>query len=217
MFPRTLTRQEIETIREIERFVRVKHQNLTSHDYSHVLAVTNHAVEIATQIDEPIDPFVLICGALFHDIGRVAVGHGQIHGLLGATIAEEYLKAIGIARDIRRQIVRIIVRHTETSRLPPETAAEKVVFDADDLERLGLMGMLRGMMVGDVERSMESIIDNRLEKRKKDYSRLHFEASRSIGRNLYEETLQLIDIIRSSMDQRYTEISRLKLPVTQDP
>jgi hypothetical protein len=75
------------------------------------------------------------------------------------------------------------------------------------------MGMLRGMMVGPVDLSMEDIIENRLEKRKKDYQRLHFEASRELGRKLYEETLQLIDYIQDSLTQRCTEISKLNLPV----
>ncbi len=91
--------------------------------------------------------------------------------------------------------------------------AEEVVFDADDLDRLGLMGMLRGMMVGPKDWSMEDIIENRLEKRKKDYQRLHFEASRELGRKLYEETLRLIDYIQDSLNQRCTEISKLNLPV----
>ena len=213
MFTRNLTEDEIAIIRKIEVFVRDKHDKLQGHDYSHVLAVTQYAIEIGQQIPDPVDPFVVICGALFHDIGRVGATSGRLHGLRGATITEEYLRAIGIGNEIREQIVRIVVRHTETSMLSPETTAEKVVFDADDLDRLGLMGMLRGMMVGLKDWSMEDIIQNRLEKRKKDYQRLHFEASRELGRKLYEETLQLIDYIQDSLNQRCTEISKLNLPV----
>ena len=213
MFTRNLSEEEKAVISKIELFIRDKHDKLQGHDYSHVLAVAHYAIEIAKRIPEPVDPFVLICGALFHDIGRVGTLTGRLHGLRGATIAEEYLRAIGIGHEIREQIVRIVVRHTETSMLPPETVAEKVVFDADDLDRLGLMGMLRGMMVGSADRSMEDIIENRLQKRKKDYQRLHFQASRELGRKSYDETLQLIDFIRDSLKQRYTEISKLNLPV----
>ncbi len=212
MFTRNLSDEEVAIIHKIELYVRDKHDTLQGHDYSHVLAVANYSIEIAHKIPDPVDPFVLICGALFHDIGRVGTNTGRLHGLRGATITEEYLKAIGIDSEIRGQIVRIVVRHTETSMLPPETIAEKVVFDADDLDRLGLMGMLRGMMVGAVHRSMEDIIENRLEKRKKDYQRLNFQASQEIGRTLYEETLRLIDIIQHSLKQRYVKIARLNLP-----
>lgn len=213
MFNRNLTAEEVDIINNIEVFIRDKHNKLQGHDYSHVLAVTHYSIEIARRIPEPIDPFVIICGALFHDIGRVGTNTGRLHGLRGATITDEYLKAIDIENEIREQIVRIVVRHSETSMLPPETVAEKVVYDADDLDRLGLMGMLRGMMVGGKEWSMDDIIKNRLEKRKKDFERLHFQVSRDLGRELYEETLQLIEFIKTSMGKRWNEISRLDLPV----
>jgi uncharacterized protein len=213
MFTRNLSKKEVAVIQKIELYVRDKHDTLQGHDYSHVLAVTNYAIEIARQIPDAVDPFVLICGSLFHDIGRVGTQTGRLHGLRGAAIAGEYLRAIDIEDEIREQIVRIVVRHTETSMLPPETVAEKVVFDADDLDRLGLMGMLRGMMVGAANRSMEDIIENRLQKRKKDYDRLHFQASRDLGKKLYEETLQLIDFIKRSLDQRNVKITKLNLPV----
>ena len=213
MFTRNLTKEEVAIIGKIELFIQDKHAKLQGHDYSHILAVTHYSIEIAHRIPEPVDPFVLICGALFHDIGRVGTFTGRLHGLRGAAINEEYLRAIGIGQEIRGEIVRIVVRHTETSMLTPETVAEKVVFDADDLDRLGLMGMLRGMMVGSVDLSTEDIIENRLEKRKRDYQRLHFEASRKLGRKLYEETLQLIDFIRNSLKQRCTNISKLNMPV----
>ncbi len=213
MFSRKLTAEEVEIIHNIEVFIRDKHDKLQGHDYSHILAVTHYSIEVAREIPEPVDPFVIICGALLHDIGRVGTNTGRLHGLRGATITEEYLKAIGIDNETREQIVRIVVRHSETSMLPPETVAEKVVYDADDLDRLGLMGMLRGMMVGDKELSMDDIINNRLEKRKKDYERLHFQVSRDLGRELYEETLQLIEFIKTSMSTRWKEISKLGLPV----
>jgi putative nucleotidyltransferase with HDIG domain len=213
MFSRNLTAEEVEIIHNIEEFVRDKHDKLQGHDYSHVLAVTHYSIEIARRIPEPVDPFVIICGALFHDIGRVGTDTGRLHGLRGATITEEYLKAIDVGSETRKQIVRIVTRHTATSMLPPETVAEKVVYDADDLERLGLMGMLRGMMVGGKEWSMEEIINNRLEKRKKDYERLYFQDSRDLGRKLYEETLQLIESIKTSMSTRWKEIRKLDLPV----
>ncbi len=213
MFSRNLTKEEVAIINNIEVFVRDKHEKLQGHDYSHILAITHYSIEIARRITESVDPFVIICGALFHDIGRVGTNTGRLHGFRGAAIAEEYLKAIDIDNETREQIVRIVVRHTETSMLPPETVPEKVVYDADDLDRLGLIGMLRGMMVGDAERSMDDIINNRLEKRKKDYERLHFQASRDLGRKLYEETLKLIEFIKASMNQRWKEINKLDLPV----
>jgi uncharacterized protein len=102
------------------------------------------------------------------------------------------------------------VRHTETSMLPPETIEEKIVYDADDLDRLGLMGMLRGIM--GKTGSIKDILEDRLQKRKKDFERLHFEASRELGRELYNETLLLIKLISNSLNRRINDIEELKLP-----
>ena len=48
---------------------------------------------------------------------------------------------------------------------------------------------------------------------KKDYERLHFQVSRDLGRELYAETLQLIEFIKTSMSARWKEISKLDMPV----
>jgi uncharacterized protein len=116
MFTRKLNKNEIAIIHKIEQYVRDKHDTLQGHDYSHVLAVTNYAIEIAKKIDEPVDPFIMICGALFHDIGRVGTQTGRLHGLRGAAIAGEYLRAINIDEAIREQIIRIVVRHRQLLR-----------------------------------------------------------------------------------------------------
>lgn len=40
---------------------------------------------------------------------------------------------------------------------------------------------------------MDNIINNRLEREKKDYERLNFQVSRDLKRKLYEEALQFIE------------------------
>lgn len=71
MFSRKLSEREIEMIGIVEGFVRERHAHNIGHDYSHISEVTRRAIEIAQILPEPVDPFVLICGALFHDLGRV--------------------------------------------------------------------------------------------------------------------------------------------------
>lgn len=210
MFSRKLTPEEIDLLYKIKKFIEQKHSGCEGHDYSHVLEVAKYSIEIAERIPDDVDPFILIAGALFHDIGRVDAESGHLHGLIGGSIAEEFLKSSGVENDTKDKITRIVVRHTETSMLPPETTEEKIVFDADDLDRLGLMGMLRGIM--GKSGSIREILENRLEKRKNDYSRLHFKASEELGRELYKETLLLIKLIRNSLDRRICDIEQLKLP-----
>ncbi|MHC4575647.1 MAG: HDIG domain-containing metalloprotein, partial [Planctomycetota bacterium] len=91
MFSRSLTSEERKWLKEIEQFVKEKHAKLGSHDYSHVLQVTEFAIEIANNIEEEVDPVVVICGALLHDIGRT-ISDGM-HGLVGGSMAEELLES----------------------------------------------------------------------------------------------------------------------------
>ncbi|MBN1798090.1 MAG: HD domain-containing protein [Spirochaetales bacterium] len=210
MFSRKLTKKEVDLIYKIKEFIEQKHSESEGHDYSHVLEVARYSIEIAERIPEKIDPFVLIVGALFHDIGRIDAPSGQLHGLIGGGITEEFLQTTWVDDDTVQKICRIVVRHTETSMLPPETTAEKIVFDADALDRLGLMGMLRGIM--GKAGSIKDIIENRMEKRKKDFARLHFKESKELGRALYKETLLLIKLMSNSLEKRINNIDKLKLP-----
>jgi uncharacterized protein len=210
MFERKLTQDEVDLIYTIKKFIEKKHSACEGHDYSHVLEVARYSIAIAERIPEKVNPFILIIGALFHDIGRVDATTGNLHGLIGGGITEEFLSTSGVDRETTEKICRIVVRHTETSMLPPETIEEKIVYDADDLDRLGLMGMLRGIM--GKTGSIKDILEDRLQKRKKDFERLHFEASRELGRELYNETLLLIKLISNSLNRRINDIEELKLP-----
>ena len=211
MFLRKLTEKEVALINKIIQFIEQKHSGSEGHDYSHVLEVARYSIQIAERISDKVEPFILIVGALFHDIGRVDAPSGQLHGLLGGGIAEEFLKTTWVEAETIHKICRIVVRHTPTSMLPPESVEEKIVFDADALDRLGLMGMLRGIM--GKEGSIREILENRLEKRKKDFSLLHFKESEELGRALYKETLLLIKLIHNSLERRIQNIEDLNLPV----
>jgi len=96
MFSRNLTEKEIEMIGIIEGFVREKHAHNIGHDYSHIIEVTRRAMEIAQMVPESVDPFILICGALFHDLGRVGVSTGAMHGVRGAAFAEQFRELLPV-------------------------------------------------------------------------------------------------------------------------
>ncbi|MFB0534199.1 MAG: HD domain-containing protein [Anaerolineae bacterium] len=211
MFERRLTRKEIELIKEIEAFIKDKHSQAQGHDYSHVLQVTRYAIQIAEAIPDEVNPFILICAALFHDIGRIGTITGVLHGLRGATIADEYLESTWVGADVRKKISRIVTRHTPTSMIPPMSIEEKIIYDADALDRLGLMGMLRGI-VGK-SGSIEDILTDRIQKREGDYDKLYFEESQRIGEQLQAETIEVIQRFRKALDKRAEQIAHIEWPV----
>ena len=208
MFSRTLTDEEKLWLGELESFVQEKHADLGSHDYAHVLQVTDYAIEIANDIDEPADPVVVICGALLHDIGRTI--SDRVHGLAGGAMAEELLESLPLTNEQIMKITKVIVRHTAASHVPPQTVEEKIVYDADGLDRLGTMGLLRGFV--DKKGSMMEVLERYMAKRVKEYDNLFFPISQKIGKELDTEMRQLIKLFTKRLNERKQTIEQLRLP-----
>lgn len=212
MFERNLTRRETELIENIAQFTEAKHRDRRAHDYAHVLTVVNYSLNIARAIPDEVDPFILICGAFFHDIGWIGTITGIQHGLRGASIVEEYLSSTWISPHTIDRIKSVVVRHTYTSGLLPETVEEKIVWDADGLAGLGLMGTLRGIIGG--AGSSEEILESTLRYAGKHFERLHFEESRTLDEELYTETEEIIGYFQRALEERREHIAELTIPYT---
>ena len=208
MFSRKLTDEERRWLKKIETFVKEKHAPMDCHDYSHVLQVAEFAIEIADNIEEAVDPIVVICGALLHDIGRTI--SDEMHGLIGSSMAEELLESSPLSKEHIARITRVIVRHTPTSHVPPESVEEKIVYDADGLDRLGTMGLLRGFM--GKEGGMVEILERYMSKRLKDYDKLFFPISQKIGKELDTEMRNLITLFTQRLNERKQKVEELTLP-----
>jgi uncharacterized protein len=207
VFKRKLYPEEIKIIEQIVDFVKDKHHRSEGHDYSHVLEVCRLSIEIARKIKDPIDPFVLMCGALLHDIGRINAPNGLFHGVDGGARANELLKSYIDDENVSRQIQNIIVRHTPESMIHPKTPEEKVVFDADTIERLGFMGMVRGLM--GKSGTMEYIIEDRIHKRLRDYNKLYYPVSRRMSKKAYKETIAVSKTLKKDLVRRAKEIHEI--------
>lgn len=207
VFKRKLYPEEIKIIEHVVDFVKDKHHRAEGHDYSHVLEVCRLSIEIAQNIKPSVDPFILMCGALLHDIGRINAPNGLFHGLDGAARANEILKSYIDNEKVSRQIQEIIVKHTPESMISPSSPEEKVVFDADTIERLGFMGMVRGLM--GKSGTMEEIIDDRVHKRLLDYDKLFFNVSRKMARKAYKETITVSKTLKKDLAMRKKEIHEI--------
>lgn len=207
VFTRKLSREEREIVERIVDFVKEKHHRSEGHDYSHVLEVCRLSIEIAKKINDHVDPFVLMCGALLHDIGRINSPNGLFHGLDGAARANELLKNYIDDVETSMKIQNVIVRHTPESRIPPETPEEKVVFDADTVERLGFMGLVRTLM--GKSGTMEDIIEHQVHKRLNDYQKLYYPISRKMSRKAYKETIAVSNTLKKDLKRRTNEIHEI--------
>lgn len=208
-FVRLLTKDEVNIVERIIEFVKAKHTGpgTEGHDYSHILEVVRHTIEIARKIKDPVDPFILLCGALLHDIGRID-GSGEFHGIDGASRAEEFLESLIEDEFIIEKIERVIVRHSPKSMITPQSPEEKVVYDADAIDRLGFIGMIRGMMSrkGDIE----EVVLNRVNKRLADYAKMFYDESRKLAKTYNEETKILAKALKKSLSQRKSEIHEIE-------
>lgn len=204
VFNRELSKNELRQLLIIQEFARNAHAESDSHDYSHILSVCRYSIRIAKKTEEMVDPFIIIAAALLHDIGKTNRVFGHIHGLLGGSLAEEFLDGLKVNSSCIEPICRAIVRHTPTSFIPPETSEEKIIFDADALDRLGLMGLLRGFI--GKKGSMDQILTKYMEKRKDVYESLYFEASKEIGDVKSLELEAYISIFEKHLKERMESI-----------
>ncbi|MHA1672677.1 MAG: HD domain-containing protein [Promethearchaeota archaeon] len=207
VFIRKLTPTETSIILKLQEFVKAAHAESNSHDYAHVLSVCRYAIQIGKEIPDDVDPFILSAGALLHDIGKTNSVFSHIHGLFGGSLAEEFLDGLKIDPDIRDAVCRVVIRHTPTSMIPPETAEEKAVYDADTLDRLGLMGLLRGFI--GKNGAMDVIMTKYMEKRKLDYEKLNYKISKDIGLEGKEMMNAFIQIIEDRLKTRMHSIEDL--------
>ncbi|MFX1285015.1 MAG: HD domain-containing protein [Promethearchaeota archaeon] len=207
MFTRALTQKEQQILLKIQGFVKRCHAKSDSHDYSHVFMVTRTAIKISKNIEDPVDPFIVIAGSLLHDIGKTTSNFADFHGLFGGSIAEEFLEGIQIDPVISDKICRVVIRHTPTSGIPPEAPEEKVVYDADTLDRLGLMGLLRGFI--GKEGSMQGILEKYMKSRQLDYEKLNYEYSRELGVMGAQELEGFSHVIQKRLDDRMSSIEHI--------
>ncbi len=207
VFERRLAEKEIQVIEKIIDFVKEKHHRSEGHDYSHVLEVCRISIEIAKKIKDPVNPFVLMCGALLHDIGRINAPNGLFHGIDGAARANELLKSYIDDAETSKRVQQVIIRHTPESRILPEATEEKVVFDADTIERLGFIGMVRGLM--GKSGTMEEIIEDRIHKRLQDYAKLYYPVSKKMSKKAYKETVAVSKTLKKDLVKRAKEIHEI--------
>lgn len=118
------------------------------HDWDHTLRVRANARRLMER--EPCDRQVVEAATLLHDIGRpaeVASGGRLDHAAHGASLAEEWLRAVGVRDEsLVRRVGRCVRCHRFRSREPgacPTTLEERIVYDADKLDSIGAIGIGR--------------------------------------------------------------------------
>jgi uncharacterized protein len=89
---------------------------------------------------------VLIAGALLHDVG-VTVNR-KLHYTVGRQRAAEILRQVGFPEKMTEEALHVLESHSRYGGPDPGTLEAKVGQDADALEYIGAIGILRAVVRG---------------------------------------------------------------------
>lgn len=120
-----------------------------SHDLNHFRRVAKLSKIIAGQIDVKSDLNVLIAAAYFHDIVNLPKDHPQRSqaSSLSAGFAEKILDELGFPQDKIASVAHAIEAHSFSANIEPVSLEAKIIQDADRMEALGAIGVLRAIYV----------------------------------------------------------------------
>jgi uncharacterized protein len=117
-----------------------------AHDLSHCLRVADWTLALAS----PIEPRSAIAAALLHDIVNVPKDSRDRAeaSARSAQRAKELLEQCGFSGSAVAEICLAIRDHSYSRGAVPETALGRALQDADRLDGLGALGMLRAVSTG---------------------------------------------------------------------
>jgi uncharacterized protein len=110
----------------------------------HVERMTRWCQELGPAVDADME--VLVPGALLHDVGVVI--NRKKHYAAGRNRAAEILQASGFPEDKIDAALHVLETHSRYGGPTPETTEAKVGQDADALEYIGAIGILRTVVRG---------------------------------------------------------------------
>lgn len=113
------------------------------YDYEHVLRVYKNAVRIGGT--EEADRYILEPAAIMHDLGRADEFRDPNvdHAVRSAELAEPILYEAGFPAHLRDAILIAIRQHRFSTGIIPDSLEGKVLQDADRLDALGAIGIIR--------------------------------------------------------------------------
>jgi hypothetical protein len=129
---------------------------LFHHNFTHVMRDLHRALVIAAD-EGSADYGILIPSVLLHDIGFCTPDFKKLgHDVAGKRLAAEILKNLGYSEDECMAIGHCIHAHKGKAELP-RTLEARILFDADVLEKAGLVFLIWGGKI--ISEFRESIHD----------------------------------------------------------
>lgn len=165
----------------------------TVHSFKHVKRVLKIATFLARE--EKVDVELVQVGALLHDLGWAV--SKPLHKT-GAELASKILKEINYPHERVEKIVKIILLHPLDFRDKLKTIEEKIVWDADKIDLLGIIGMVRAFhwLSGT---SFDSVVKHSFKELKIIYPLLNTGTAKKIAKRRHNETLTLLSALEKEL------------------
>lgn len=122
----------------------------------HVLRMTEWCSRLGPLVGADMD--VLLTGALLHDVGVVI--ERKTHYLAGRDRAREIMTQAGFPEAGREAAVHVLEAHSRYGGPEPESLEAKVGQDADALEYIGAIGIVRAIVRGLTDGSFDGSVDS---------------------------------------------------------
>lgn len=120
------------------------------HGFEHAQRVRNYALLLTK--NQKADKKVIEIASYLHDIGR---GHEkeEYHTQTSANLAKTFLKTQNLPPEKIQKIIHCIETHSRKKihRKSPQTIEAKILYDADGLEMIGAVGLLRTALSAQVQ------------------------------------------------------------------
>ncbi len=111
------------------------------HAIDHIHRVLGRCVRLGKKLGADLE--VLVAAVYLHDLGRHYIDD-EAHGALSAEKAEPVLERISFPQEKRDAVLHAISVHDVVATSDDRTSLEsKILFDADKLDTLGVVGVLR--------------------------------------------------------------------------
>ena len=138
-----------------------KHYFSSSHNWNHILRVSNTAELIAKK--ENADLEIVLPAVVLHDLGRFS-GKEENHAL-NVKLAKSLLEKAGYAKEEQEKILGCIKVHSVIGDKKPDSLEARVLFDADKIDSYGFIGIARFFaLVGEQKLTLQEALEKAIEK-----------------------------------------------------
>lgn len=168
-----------------------------AHKWDHTSRVLSRATGLAIRYDADIEAVKLSC--IFHDLGRAKGAEG--HEERSAHLAEKFLIEEGCPEELIEKVKRTILRH-HLSHHDLESTEEKILWDADKLDSIGLVGLARCFLEeGFRKRGIEDAIEHLLKDLSEFKNAMHFKETKRLAKVKEVDILRFIKKLEKELNR----------------